>query len=423
MLNSDELKAYVASHVGGVARLERVEWVDDSSANLVFGSESAAQETLISLCAAEVGEISDPTQLPLLVTLPAKPFTGRPKANPDARVELEVRFAVSTDRKVPQAAARSRFYLLNPEYDPENRYGRRSGGGGGGRDRYRDRESYKDRRRQRRDDDEDNVRFDASFYDDDEASLAQRSRPQRDRRRRRNSDGSSTAGSDAAMEDYASRNRSKELFPSRQRDNNGVTSRNRDRDRSISPTARDRRDGDSTPPRGSLASRITRPGSSGSREVTRGLRDTAQSGGGRKKELFPSKVAASASLSVATASAHMDDEALASRTATVLPVTADEEVAELERQEQQSRQLQQQRRAEADKAQGFSIRGLAADREQDSQKGFTIKGAAASARELFPNRFGDAAAGGSAGNAGRELFAGRLEGRGRPRRKAEDLFL
>lgn len=119
----------------------------------------------------------------------------------------------------------------------------------------------------------------------------------------------------------------------------------------------------------------------------------------------------------------MDDEALASRTATVLPVTADEEVAELERQEQQSRQLQQQRRAEADKAQGFSIRGLAADREQDSQKGFTIKGAAASARELFPNRFGDAAAGGSAGNAGRELFAGRLEGRGRPRRKAEDLFL
>ena len=120
----------------------------------------------------------------------------------------------------------------------------------------------------------------------------------------------------------------------------------------------------------------------------------------------------------------MDDAALAARTAAALSAAADDEAAELERQEDQQRLRQRQQPGGG--GGGLNIRGLAG--AADRQQGFAIKGAAAaSARELFPNRFGEAAASGGsnggAANAGRELFAGNLEGRGRPRRKAEDLFL
>lgn len=66
-------------------------------------------------------------------------------------------------------------------------------------------------------------------------------------------------------------------------------------------------------------------------------------------------------------------------------------------------------------AQGFSIRGAAKASSSISQ-GFSIKGAASTPRvkELFPSTLGD--------NSGKELFSGRLEGRGRRRQKAEDLF-
>lgn len=59
---------------------------------------------------------------------------------------------------------------------------------------------------------------------------------------------------------------------------------------------------------------------------------------------------------------------------------------------------------------GFNIRGIAAKRTTD--QGITIKGTG-TVRELFPEKFG---------NAGKELFAEKLEGRGRRRQRAEDLF-
>jgi hypothetical protein len=64
-----------------------------------------------------------------------------------------------------------------------------------------------------------------------------------------------------------------------------------------------------------------------------------------------------------------------------------------------------------DSGSAFSIRGLATKRAPE--QGFAIKGTAAHVRELFPDK---------AGNAGKELFADRLDGRGRQRQKAEDLF-
>ena len=60
---------------------------------------------------------------------------------------------------------------------------------------------------------------------------------------------------------------------------------------------------------------------------------------------------------------------------------------------------------------GFNIRGIASKRGSD--QGIAIKGTGATVKELFPEKFG---------NASKELFAEKIEGRGRRRQKAEDMF-
>lgn len=51
--------------------------------------------------------------------------------------------------------------------------------------------------------------------------------------------------------------------------------------------------------------------------------------------------------------------------------------------------------------------------KRGADQGFAIKGTGASAKELFPEKLG---------NASKELFADKVERRGRRRQKAEDLF-
>ncbi|TDZ21799.1 Uncharacterized protein Cob_v005432 [Colletotrichum orbiculare MAFF 240422] len=108
-LTTDSIKSYVRDHYGPA---ERVEWIDDESANLVFSCESSAQEALKSLSAIEIADV---TQLPLLESVPAKALASHPE------VKLQIRFSVLSDKKAPGAAQRSRFYLLHPEFDPEER--------------------------------------------------------------------------------------------------------------------------------------------------------------------------------------------------------------------------------------------------------------------------------------------------------------
>lgn len=123
-LHTDQVKAYVKAHY---APLDRVEWIDDGSANLVFGSEVAAREAITALSSIE---LADATALAVGETLPAKPLDGHPD------VSLQVRFALQGDRKQAGAAARSRYYLLHPEHDPEERRRRQHEN----RSRYRDRD-------------------------------------------------------------------------------------------------------------------------------------------------------------------------------------------------------------------------------------------------------------------------------------------
>ncbi|KAF2863978.1 hypothetical protein K470DRAFT_254292 [Piedraia hortae CBS 480.64] len=88
----------------------RVEWVSDESFNLVFGSESDAVVALRGieeLSHGEGGEGGDWDERP------AKPCNGK------EGVELWVRRARESDVKVRDARVRSRFYLMNPGFDPE----------------------------------------------------------------------------------------------------------------------------------------------------------------------------------------------------------------------------------------------------------------------------------------------------------------
>lgn len=69
-------------------------------------------------------------------------------------------------------------------------------------------------------------------------------------------------------------------------------------------------------------------------------------------------------------------------------------------------------RGAAGEDQGFAIRGAA-------ENGISIKGrGGTSVRELFPSKYHNNAG----NNAGKELFSAKIEGRGGPRRKAEDMF-
>lgn len=260
-LHTDDIKAYVKAHF---APIDRVEWVDDTSANLVFTSDSTAREAIVAISAIE---IADATALPAGEFLLAKPLEGKPE------VTLHVRFALSGDKKQPGAALRSRYYLLHPEHDPEERRRKQPES----RSRYRDRDDGYRRGggRRRRNSDDEVETFEASMYDDAPSSA----------KRRRSSD------ADDRRKSFARENHGKELF----------AGRSQRRDRSASPS-RDR-DGDAA--MDSFAS------SSRNRSSARSIRERIAGSNG-SKELFPSKASGRGGqldrLEDAIGSAHLRDE-------------------------------------------------------------------------------------------------------------------
>ncbi|KAI8654994.1 hypothetical protein NCS57_01246900 [Fusarium keratoplasticum] len=329
-LHTSDIKAYVKAHFGDV---DRVEWIDDSSANLLFPSEPTARDAIVALSSVPV---ADATALAIGESLPAKPFEGKPE------ISLQVRFAVVSDRKQAGAALRSRYYLLHPEHDPEERRRRNQEN----RSRYRDRDGDYHRNgggRRRRNSDDEVETYEASMYDD----------APRPERRRRDSD-----LIDERPRSYARENRGKELF----------SGRRPQRDRSASPA----RDGDGDDLMGERAS------SSGNRHRARALKDRRSADNGAK-ELFPVKSSIKQfgggnldHLEAAIGSAGLREE---DRPKIVsVPTT------------------------KPSGSSAFNIRGMA--NQQGSGEGFSIKGAAgANARELFPSKLGGS-------NAGKELFGG-----------------
>ncbi|THV53906.1 hypothetical protein BGAL_0039g00180 [Botrytis galanthina] len=362
--------------------ISRVEWIDDSSLNLVYGSSDIAEAALRKFSAQELPE--DISQLPVLQSFPANPFPENPK------ISLQVRIAVVGDRKQRGARERSRFYLFNPEHDPAERRKRE-----GGR-RYRDRDDdgyrsrrYDEREQRNRQRGDAEAGFNASLYDDDEAALATRAAKGRGR-----------SGSGSPMSDFRERtgNRrgsgSRELFPDRS-GNDG-----RLRDRSASPMRNEDRARDNNRRRRDTAAAENR---SKAKDIKVRLRRESAT-----KELFPSKLGTTQRKSGALDSADETADLFANR----MPVpfldgSSDIRPSKLSLAERITSEQPQQ-------SQGFSIRGTA----KPASTGFSIKGLASdnsTMKELFPSRSGS-------GNTGKELFSERLVGRGTRRQKAEDLF-
>ncbi|KAI1414235.1 hypothetical protein F5Y13DRAFT_18597 [Hypoxylon sp. FL1857] len=389
IMNPDEVKAYVAEHFSEEP-VEKIEWIDDSSANLLFGSDLAAARALGSLA---VEDIQDVSQLPLRQLLSAKPFSEKPE------VALQIRLAVASDKKQAGAASRSRFYLLNPEYDPEERRRRNEAR------RYRDRDgdSYNRRRlREARYDEADN-QFDVSLYDDDEATLSRRDSQPRPRRRR--SYTPETTGDKPGRSSYRSDNRGKELFPDSPSTRNGPR-----RERSASPLSRDR-DGDE-----SMDITNSRPATR-NHDKARAIRSRL-SRSNRARELFPDGPGAGSG----RLGDDVEDTTTLLAKGIMLPLmdgSSDAAPPAGRRLEDRITVPKKDRLADRisspgdSKGSGFNIRGTASQRSID--QGFAIKGSAGkSAKELFPDKLGI--------NSGKELFADRLEGRSRRRQRAGDLF-
>ncbi|TVY39490.1 Uncharacterized protein LOCC1_G005770 [Lachnellula occidentalis] len=383
-----EIKAFAAEYFDEHNPLH-VEWIDDTSANLVFESVDIARDALRAFAAVEIGDVS---QIPVLQAFPTKPFSLHPNSN------LEVRPAVIGDRKQAGARERSRFYLLNPEYDPAER---RKRGGQRGSNKYRDRDDggyrsqrYDDREQQIRQDGDRLSGFDSSLYDDDEAALARRAT-------RRGSDrqDSSTGEESRGQASQRSRYRGaagKELFPER----DGDRASGRLRDRSASPV----HDGYAETPRRRRRDSAASANRLKAQMIKTQLRDASAA-----KELFPQKVGINHRRSDAFDAADETADLFSSKMA--VPFTDGSGDSRHEKVDLLAPRIS---RKNWDNDTGFSIRGAA--RASQVQQGFTIKGAASGGqiKELFPSHFGD--------NSGKELFSESLEGRGRRRQKAEDLF-
>ncbi|KAK4549664.1 hypothetical protein LTR36_004965 [Oleoguttula mirabilis] len=163
-LESADIRNFANDHYPSKL-FKHVQWIDDTSVNLVYETEVAAAEALQAFSAQEEVE-------PLKIRA-AKQLSTHPD------VELFVRQAVVSDVKVKDARLASKFYLFNPQHDPEN----------GNRKRrfepertYRTRDYSQGYKRNRRDVGDDlysrrsskDEPFDVDLYDDDPVSLAKR---------------------------------------------------------------------------------------------------------------------------------------------------------------------------------------------------------------------------------------------------------
>lgn len=330
------------------------------------------------------------SEVPALHDIPAKPFAQHPSSN------LQVRLAVVGDKKLPGARDRSRFYLFNPEHDlAEQR--RRDGRGSKYRDRddggYRS-QRYDDREQRKR---EANEGFDASIYDDDEEALAKRSTQNRPRnyshsppRNHSRSPRDYSSGSDSRSRNRR-RERSRELFPVL----DGELGRLRDR--SASPMRGNEWESKRDDIR--LIERKRDMAAVANREKARLIKLRLKEAGAGK-ELFPNKINTHHPRSNAFDAVSETTDLFADRMEIPFTDGANDERPLASRVTNRPSNT------------GFNIRGIA--KVPQPQTTFSIKGAAGSVKELFPATLGD--------NSGKELFSGRLEGRGQRRQKAEDLF-
>lgn len=404
-LTTGDLKAFAAEHHPADLPT-RVEWIDDTSANIVYSTPAAAMEALKSFSLTSFEH--DATLLPLLPLRPAKAMSNHPESR------LQVRTAISTDIKRPRAHEASRFYMLHPEHDPREK-ARRQKGNDGRRD-YR-RQSYgDDEHRRRRPGDKGRI-LNLTTYGDDPGSTAEGGSAVS----RRSSMSMRSDGSDRRPLSRSSR-RGDFYRPGSRSDSDTL------RDRSASPGkssgSRRTRNGprvrQRTPPRNRdkelfpiRSSVVEEP------QPSKELFPNKKMAASLKTELFPAKTSSvyhrrsdafdaadeTADL-FATGMAFSERKVARPSMATVLEPA----FGRLRSSDPEPQYDPHSTPADT----GMSIRG--ASTHQDT--GVSIRGAAkrshvGTIRELFPDK---------AGNSGKELFAEQLHHRNSTMNKAEDLF-
>ncbi|KAK6361241.1 hypothetical protein TWF730_004983 [Orbilia blumenaviensis] len=103
-MSSDDVKTWIAGHFPEPT-VEKLEWIDDTSLNLVYKDEETAVAALGAL-STDIGRQSRPWEL-----REAKSSADFPLAR------LDIRLAFVTDKKEKGARERSRYYLFHPEED------------------------------------------------------------------------------------------------------------------------------------------------------------------------------------------------------------------------------------------------------------------------------------------------------------------
>jgi hypothetical protein len=356
----------------------RIEWIDDTSANIIYPSTEIGLQALAAF--TQVPEEEDASSLPPLRLRSAKLFLSHPDS------VIQVRSAVKSDRKQARAHEKSRFYLMHPEHDPrerlrqefkDRRHSEDSGDGNYSRRRFDDREH---RRRRDRDDDDN---FNADMYGDDVGS----SNSGRQRRGRGHGPRELFPGE----EDRASgRLRNRSASPGRDTLEEQLQANKSGRD--DSRRFRDRSPRHSRPKKDLFAGDGDAPGN-------RELFPNKPASSYIKKELFPIKP-----------SHHRRSDALDASRPSGNSENRRQSNIELFPDSDEGARIRGAAGA-AGEDQGYAIRGGAS-------QGLSIKGRGSSVRELFPSKFDH----GTNNNAGKELFSDTLEGRGGRRRRAEDMF-
>ena len=390
----------------------RVEWIDDTSANIVYQTSESALAALNSL--SDVAE-ADLQAIHLLQLRRSKPVPSHPNT------ELQVRQAIVTDIKKPRAREASRFYLLHPDQDPAERNNRRGRGGKASGDRG----DYK----RRRFDDRENARrqegdgFDAGMYDDEDGQGQDDSVRRNGRQRRRRV---RFGAGDDLLADRGLDGRLRGRSASPVRDGDGTmgfddtgTSRRSIRQRSDTPPSARRRPsskhGPRNPGRELLAHDAPPTALKSPSNGIKELLSDKNASPRRSRELFPHRTDKSnhrrsdaldaeeqADLSsritgVPTSYGRLKSDDMQAFSNTGGPVLQDDQGFAIRGQDPGI-----QIRGSAAEEAGFVIRGAA----QEQQQGGLVK-------ELFPMK---------AGNAGKELLGEKIKGRGGPRRKAEDMY-
>ena len=401
-LTTNDIKAFSTEHCPQHPPV-RVEWVDDTSANIVFDDSAAAQGALENFTLASL--TSDVSSISPIQLRDAKALS----THPDSR--LQVRTALSTDQKRPKAYEASRFYMMHPEHDPREQRRRKEQKQHHGHGGYRSRRYGDDEQRRRRHRDREEG-FDPSMYDDKDTSSRQDSMDMSSDTNSRNH----AHNSRTRLNSYRPL-RDRSASPDRQRDFS------RRRRRTPPPSYRLR---DPHPfPSDNNGKELFPSKSSGANNLENRGKDLFSNkllAEGLKKELFPQK---------AKNAHHRRSDAFdaADETADMfangLPIPLKENshpspslVDRITSRSMTDGRLGLSKRSPSSsirisKDPGVNILGASAQHDM----GFSIRGGASAAgtiKELFPGK--------ALGNEGKELFAEKLQGRGGRRNRAADMF-